>query len=116
MLEVFKHILKNPELTIGTFFIYIYGKNNFLVDWKFNFNAQEKQHFCGFGAWKEYQHEMETLQSSSNKSLLLLLPIIFVDDYLRDKSTKSMSTGIYMTLANFSNKVQFDKKISKQLI
>ena len=65
----------------------------------------EKLHYCGLQAWKEYQQEMEILQVNVKKPLLLLLPIIFVDDYLRDKLTKSMSTGIYMTLANSPNKV-----------
>ena len=71
------------------------------MDWKFEYNVVEKLHYCGFQAWKEYQQEMEILQVNIKKPLELLLPIIFVDDYLRDKSTKSMSTGIYMTLANF---------------
>lgn len=77
-----------------------------IEDWKFNYNKEDKRHFCGYKAWKEYELERNKFETAHSKHYFLLLPVIFIDDFLRDKSTKAMSTGVYLTFANFSNEVK----------
>ena len=85
------------------------GSQSLTQGWKFNYNPVEKKHFCGYKAWKEYEDAM--LYSTDHISGLksLVLPVVFMDDFLKDKSSKVMSYGIYMTLANLSTKVSLQK-------
>ena len=42
---------------------------------------------------------------TEKKEFVLVQPVIFVDDFVRDRTTRTKTKGIYMTLANFSSKV-----------
>ena len=88
MLNVISAFVASAQLTSG---------------WKFSYNPAETRHFSGYRAWQEYEEAMYTSNISGLKALIL--PVIFMDDFLKDKSSKVMSYGIYMTLANLSPKV-----------
>jgi hypothetical protein len=61
-----------------------------------------KNHWSGYRAWLKYEDALEREVEKRMEMLYLLLVIIFVDDYLSDKSRNSSNTGIYFSLANFS--------------
>ena len=86
--------------------------------WKFNYDPNEKRHFCGYKAWQEYEQEMLTSTNHITGLKTLVLPVVFMDDFLKDKSSNSkvMSFGIYMTLANLTTNVSYISSIITNIL
>ncbi len=96
--DVIKVMLGNEQITNG---------------WIYNFSPNNIDHWSGYPAWMEYQVELERKKlEEQNVEMQLLLPVVFIDDYLCDKTRNSSNTGIYFSLANFSTQIYF-KPISK---
>lgn len=97
MLDVLRIILENKALT---------------TDWEYCYNPSKKNHWCGFPAWQEYEEELINLTRTTNSFYHLLLPVLFIDDYLADKTKQVSNTGFYFSIANLSVEKQLSQ-ISK---
>jgi len=81
--------------------------NCFLTsNWNYSYNPYITNHWCDFKGWAIYENEMTIFQETNNIPFcLLLLVVFFFDEYLRDKTRKTLVDGIYCTFANFSLEV-----------
>jgi len=79
---------------------------NLTKDWVFNYSV-ENSHWSGYPAWQTYEDFLKLNFSNNEEFPLLLLLVVFIDDYLHDSSRKKMNTGIYFSLANFPSKLYF---------
>lgn len=91
----------------------ITAHNSCKVGWEEHFNPNNTRHWSGYKAWHEYEDALLqfNIVNGFEQFPRLLLPVIFIDEYLRDKSRNRMNLGISFSLANFSTEVRLSKTI-----